>query len=125
MRLSTYGKPRVIACAEQHGRHVGLPRGCVEDVQTLLRDLGVTATLRDEREQGTPLGVTFSGALRPEQQKAANALMKHDSGRRARSMLLSSRVSSERASSTIASQPTVTWSSTSAITCQREASSRW
>src|SRR5687767_4532561 len=30
MRLSTYDKPRVIACAEDHPHHIGLPRGCLE-----------------------------------------------------------------------------------------------
>ena len=29
MRLPTYDKPRVIACAEQHPHHLGLPRGCL------------------------------------------------------------------------------------------------
>jgi hypothetical protein len=28
MRLSSYDKPRVIACAEDHAHHIGLPRGC-------------------------------------------------------------------------------------------------
>jgi hypothetical protein len=30
MRLPTFGKPRIISCAELHPRHVGLPRGCLE-----------------------------------------------------------------------------------------------
>ncbi|MDZ7615405.1 MAG: restriction endonuclease subunit R, partial [Patescibacteria group bacterium] len=30
MRLPTYGKPRIIACAEDYPRHVGLPRGCLD-----------------------------------------------------------------------------------------------
>ncbi len=29
MRLPTYGKPRVISCAELLERHVALPRGCL------------------------------------------------------------------------------------------------
>ena len=33
MRLSTYDKPRVIACAEDHPHHIGLPRGCLDDVR--------------------------------------------------------------------------------------------
>ncbi len=32
MRLSTYGKPRIITCAEDHSHHIGLPRGCLGDV---------------------------------------------------------------------------------------------
>jgi len=31
MRLSTYGKPRVISCSELFPRHIGLPRGCMEE----------------------------------------------------------------------------------------------
>jgi hypothetical protein len=29
MRMPTYGKPRIISCAELHPQHVGLPRGCL------------------------------------------------------------------------------------------------
>ena len=32
MRLSTYDKPRIIACAEDHPQHIGLPRGCLDDL---------------------------------------------------------------------------------------------
>ena len=32
MRLPTYAKPRIIGCAEEHPQHIGLPRGCLEDV---------------------------------------------------------------------------------------------
>ena len=65
MRLSTYDKPRVIACAEDHPRHIGLPRGCLDEVRQALSDLGVRGTLRDERDPGRPLDVTFHGELRP------------------------------------------------------------
>ena len=29
MRLPTYGKPRIISCAELHPQHVRLPSGCL------------------------------------------------------------------------------------------------
>src|SRR5207247_6265437 len=35
---------------------------------------------RDERVSGTPLGTRFLGTLTPEQLKAADALMSHDTG---------------------------------------------
>ena len=41
MRLSTYDKPRIIACAEDHAQHIGLPRGCLEEVLALLRGLKI------------------------------------------------------------------------------------
>ena len=80
MRLSTYDKPRIVACAEDHAHHVGIPRGCLADVQQALRDLGISTTMRDERNTGTPLDMTFHGELRPEQQVAAKALAAHDTG---------------------------------------------
>jgi len=32
MRLPTYGKPRIVACAEDHPKHFGLPRGCLDEL---------------------------------------------------------------------------------------------
>jgi superfamily II DNA or RNA helicase/very-short-patch-repair endonuclease len=80
MRLSTFGKPRVVACAEDHPRHIGLPRGCLGDVRAVLQDAGVRTVLRDEREAGTNLGLCFHGELRADQQRAAEAMLKHETG---------------------------------------------
>jgi hypothetical protein len=33
MRLPTYGKPRIIHCAEEHPLHFALPRGCLDEVR--------------------------------------------------------------------------------------------
>jgi len=80
MRLPTYAKPRVIACAEDHPHHIGLPRGCLDDVQQLLSDLKIKSVLRDERHEGIPLDITFQGQLYPEQKIAAEAMALHDTG---------------------------------------------
>jgi superfamily II DNA or RNA helicase/very-short-patch-repair endonuclease len=80
MRLPTYDKPRIIACAEDHPQHLGLPRGCLEEVQELLQRLGIKPVLRDERFGGNLLSVVFRGELRPEQQTAAAAMLAHDTG---------------------------------------------
>lgn len=80
MRLSTYDKPRVIACAEEHPHHVALPRGCLEDIQHTLHALRVRMIIQDERSIGCPLDVAFHGELRPEQKAAADAILKHDTG---------------------------------------------
>jgi hypothetical protein len=40
MRLPTYGKPRIISCAELHPRHVALPRGCLDDAIELIKANG-------------------------------------------------------------------------------------
>ena len=80
MRLSTYGKPRVIACAEDHPHHIGLPRGCLDEVRQALADLGIRAIIRDERHAGRPLEMNFQGQLRPEQKAAAHAMLAHETG---------------------------------------------
>jgi superfamily II DNA or RNA helicase/very-short-patch-repair endonuclease len=80
MRLPTYGKPRVIGCAEDHRQHMGLPRGCLDDVRGLLAELGIRSEVRDERFFGEPLCVKFQGVLRAEQQAAARAMLSHDTG---------------------------------------------
>ena len=80
MRLPTYDKPRVVACANDHPRHIGLPRGCFDDLCKLLSDLEIKYTVRDERELGTPLVVTFQGELRHDQKIAAEAMLAHDTG---------------------------------------------
>ena len=80
MRLPTYDKPRVVACAEDHTQHIGLPRGCLDEVRNLLSDLRIDAVVRDERNAGKSLIVRFCGELQPEQETAANALLAHDTG---------------------------------------------
>jgi hypothetical protein len=80
MRLSTFGKPRIISCAELHPRHVALPRGCLDETAEMLNALGVTAAILDHRETGKPLPVQFAGYLRSEQAQALDALAKQDCG---------------------------------------------
>jgi superfamily II DNA or RNA helicase len=80
MRLPTFGKPRVICCAELFSQHVALPRGCLDDVLHLLDGLGIVPRLRDERQAGTPLGTCFIGTLTPDQEAAATDLLQHDTG---------------------------------------------
>lgn len=80
MRLPTFGKPRVIACAEDHPRHLGLPRGCLDDVHTLLTNLKIGVVFRDERSPGKSLEVQFQGQLHSDQETAAKAMLAHDTG---------------------------------------------
>ena len=78
--LPTYDRPRIIACAEDHAKHIGLPRGCLDEVRQTLSDLNIKALVRDERNPGLPLKATFQGELRPEQTVAAIAMLAHDTG---------------------------------------------
>ncbi|MBN9690684.1 MAG: DEAD/DEAH box helicase family protein [Verrucomicrobia bacterium] len=80
LRLSTHNLPRIVACAEDFPEHLGLPRGCLGEVNELLKSLGIRSVVRDERFPGRPLTCAFEGELRPEQREAAQALLKHDTG---------------------------------------------
>ncbi|MET0529555.1 MAG: DEAD/DEAH box helicase family protein [Microvirga sp.] len=80
MRLPTFGKPRIISCAELFTKHIALPRGCLDAALDLLGTCGIRSRLRDERWEGSPIGTRFLGALTPEQQTAANAILAHDTG---------------------------------------------
>ncbi len=80
MRLPTYDKPRIIACAEDRPHHIGLPRGCLDDLLHVLSDLKIKTTTRDERVAGQPLTAAFQGELRPDQKIAAEAMLAHDTG---------------------------------------------
>jgi superfamily II DNA or RNA helicase len=80
MRLPTFGKPRIISCAELFSKHVALPRGCLDDLLELFREFGIGADLRDERAEGAHIAVNFLGQLTSEQLAAATSLLKHDAG---------------------------------------------
>ena len=80
MRLPTYGKPRIVSCAELHQSHIALPRGCLDEAITLLRSNRVRVLTEDRRESGTHLGLRFLGKLQPEQKQALDAVIEHDFG---------------------------------------------
>jgi superfamily II DNA or RNA helicase len=80
MRLSTALTPRVISCAEEHPRHVGLPRGCTDELQRLFAELGVELEIDDQRTTGESIDVRFQGQLSPIQEQAVRAMSEHDFG---------------------------------------------
>jgi superfamily II DNA or RNA helicase len=80
MRLSTFGKPRIIGCAEDFPSYIGLPRGCLDDAVELIKTHNITPERADERFGGTSINVTFKGELLPLQQEAAQQLLAHGYG---------------------------------------------
>ena len=80
MRMPTYGKPRIIDCVENGPEHFGLPRGCLEEVANLLRSLDLEPIIRDRRVAGHPLEWLFQGELRTNQERAAHAMLAHETG---------------------------------------------
>lgn len=49
MRMSTYGKPRVINCSEEDERYLILPRGCEEKLFKLLKEQKSEIEIIDNR----------------------------------------------------------------------------
>ncbi len=80
MRLSTYDKPRVIACGEEFIQHIALPRGCLTETLALLEAHKIRPEVRDERYMGTAIDAEFQGQLRPFQEEAVAMITSHDEG---------------------------------------------
>ncbi len=80
MRISTYGKPRIISCVDDFEDYLALPRGCEDDVIRSLNELKVKQKIEDETTSGKTVNVEFNGALWEEQQEAVDALLAHDNG---------------------------------------------
>jgi len=80
MRLSTFGKPRIIACAEDFPKYIGLPRGCIDEVLNLLKTLDIKPELDDKRNIGNLIKANFLGELSTEQKHAVQKMLAHDTG---------------------------------------------
>jgi superfamily II DNA or RNA helicase len=80
LRLSTARVPRVIACFEQVGDFLALPRGCREPLADLLAGVEVRLELSDERSDGGELDATFDGELTLAQEAAAGDMLGHELG---------------------------------------------
>ncbi|MGA7303816.1 MAG: DEAD/DEAH box helicase family protein [Rhodothermales bacterium] len=80
MRLPVWNKPRIIGCAENFAEYVGLPRGCLDDILSLLGENNIRPLLQDERLSGRKMAVRFVGTLRKDQKAALRAIAKHDIG---------------------------------------------
>lgn len=80
MRLPTNSTPRVIVCFEELPEHVALPRGCLDALQTLLAEYGISLKVDDKRQNGAPTAFTFQGTLTDVQQQTVDELLRHDIG---------------------------------------------
>lgn len=80
LRLSTALTPRVISCAEARPDRIELPRGCADDLEALLADLGMRLEVEDQRVIGDALECRFQGQLTGVQQQAVDSLALHDIG---------------------------------------------
>jgi hypothetical protein len=81
LRFSTHGIPRFISCARIEQGYLAIPRGCLDDAITLLKDHSIEVKIDDKREVESKLkNITPLIKLRPNQQTAVNIMNKHDTG---------------------------------------------
>ena len=80
MRLSTYGQPPIISCADETTDYLCLPRGCEMDLFAELEQFGIDVHLIDKTYHGEKIDVVFNGHLRDEQYLALEQLLQHDIG---------------------------------------------
>lgn len=80
MRLSTFGKPRIINCAEEFPKYIGLPRGCLEEIRSLLNSLNIETKLEDKRFRGKTIDVSFEGKLQDMQYDVASKMLENENG---------------------------------------------
>jgi superfamily II DNA or RNA helicase len=80
MRMSTYGKSRIISCANDTAQEIVLPRGCLNAAISALEDLGVAIDIEDQRFEGDRIDAKFLGTLRPEQEAAVHDLLDNEMG---------------------------------------------
>ena len=80
MRIPVYGIPRILNCGYEDDEYIGLPRGCLDALLTLLEEHEVTMILNDLRCVGKSIDVVFNGKLRAEQEPAAEAMIATDIG---------------------------------------------
>lgn len=80
MRLSTYGKDRIISCCDDTPDYLCLPRGCEVDIVSLLTGVSINVVWLDKTQKGRSIQVVFNGILRSEQEQAVLELLKHENG---------------------------------------------
>ncbi len=80
LRLSTALTPRIICCAEEFPKHLGIPLGLLDELHELLEKVGIKPEITDKSFSGTELKVTFHGQLSPVQEEALSKILPHNRG---------------------------------------------
>lgn len=79
-RLSVYGVPRLICCADDRQEVLVLPRGCLEALRKLLADKFIQMVVLDYSYAGENIEVDFHGNLSMQQDEVVNKLLEKDNG---------------------------------------------
>ena len=79
-RMSVHNIPMVIDCSKEDEKYIKLPRGTLEYLETLCIENKVKINIKDMRNNGEKLNITFNGNLRDDQNMALNEMLKYETG---------------------------------------------
>jgi superfamily II DNA or RNA helicase len=79
-RMSTFGIQRIINCTWEDSEHLILPRGCLEDVMRLLKEMKIEAEIKNLQYEGEKIDVNFHGTLTSLQEQAVSSMLIYDKG---------------------------------------------
>lgn len=81
LRKSTHNIPRIIKCCdESNDNYIGLPRGCMDELQRIMDVNNVTILIDDKRTSGESINAEFQGNLTKDQWEVSEILKKHNCG---------------------------------------------
>ena len=80
MGFSNQDTPRIVYAGYDEGDHIVIPRGCLDDLKSLLDDAEISHSITDQRQEGKIIDVEFNGTLYPEQAVAAEKMLFNDNG---------------------------------------------
>ena len=80
MGIPTFGIPRIMYSGNDTDQYITIPRGCLDNLCTGLKNSEIDFTIEDKRNKGRKTAVSFKGNLFPEQEDAARRLLEHDIG---------------------------------------------
>ena len=79
-RLSTYGIPRKIQCAYEKQNELVLPRGCLDELQSLLKNESIQVEIINHSYEGENIEVDFHGSLSMQQEEVVSTLLENEHG---------------------------------------------
>lgn len=79
-RMSVRDVPMVIDCSKEDEKYIKLPRGTFEYLQILCNENNVKTNIKDKRNNGEKLNISFNGTLREDQSIALKELLKYKTG---------------------------------------------
>ena len=80
MGFSNQDTPRIVYAGYDEGNYIVIPRGCLDDLKSLLDEAEISYSVTDKRQSGRSIDVKFNGELYPEQTIAADKMLFFENG---------------------------------------------